>query len=124
MTVHCLTIAYRYQRNWRFHKELRLWITKEAGTSTSQKIPGGEQGTYTIWDPENWGKERKEMAVVYADLEEKSIPAFVQGPGLVLAQGAQGQGQGGGGQQSQGQSGQGQLPPTQRGSFQTSMAGL
>jgi CCR4-NOT transcription complex subunit 2 len=51
----------------------------------SQKIPGGEQGVYTFWDPENWGKERKEMTVMYADLEEKSVPVFVHGPGLVLA---------------------------------------
>jgi CCR4-NOT transcription complex subunit 2 len=51
----------------------------------SQKVPGGEQGVYTFWDPENWGKERKEMTVLYADLEEKSVPVFVHGPGIVLA---------------------------------------
>lgn len=66
------------------------------------------------------------MIVLYADLEEKNVPAFVQGPGLVLAQPA-GQGQAAGQQQQapvsiQGQ--QGQAPPTQRGSFQMGMAGL
>ncbi|EGN98184.1 hypothetical protein SERLA73DRAFT_183093 [Serpula lacrymans var. lacrymans S7.3] len=75
-----------WNRNWRYHKELRFWITKESGTSPSQKVQGGEQGTYTFWDPENWGKERKEMTVLYADLEEKSVPVFQPGPGLVLAQ--------------------------------------
>ena len=34
---------------------------------------GGEQGTYTFWDPDNWAKERKEMVVLYADLEEKTL---------------------------------------------------
>ncbi|KAF4617728.1 hypothetical protein D9613_005838 [Agrocybe pediades] len=74
-----------WNRNWRYHKELRLWITKESGTAPSQKVQGGggEQGQYTYWDHENWTKERKEMTVLYADLEEKSVPAFVPGPGLV-----------------------------------------
>ncbi|KDQ62074.1 hypothetical protein JAAARDRAFT_189448 [Jaapia argillacea MUCL 33604] len=71
-----------WNRNWRYHKELRLWITKETGTAPSQKVPGGEQGTYTYWDPDNWEKGRKEMTVMYADLEEKSQPVFA--PGLTL----------------------------------------
>lgn len=57
-------------------------MTKETGTPPSQKVPGGEAGTYTFWDPELWSKERKELTVLYADLEEKSVPAFIQGPGL------------------------------------------
>ncbi|KAG8214668.1 hypothetical protein J3R82DRAFT_9746 [Butyriboletus roseoflavus] len=83
-----------WNRNWRYHKDLRIWITKESGSAPSTKIPGGEVGTYTWWDPESWTKERKEMTVRYADLEEKTVPAFVMGPGLVLnqaTQGAQGQ---------------------------------
>ncbi|KAG6850206.1 hypothetical protein H0H93_016385 [Arthromyces matolae] len=75
-----------WNRNWRYHKDLRLWITKESGTVPSQKVAGGEQGQYTFWDPENWCKERKEMTVLYSDLEEKSVPAFAQGQGLVQAQ--------------------------------------
>ncbi|KAG6845618.1 hypothetical protein H0H87_006671 [Tephrocybe sp. NHM501043] len=78
-----------WNRNWRYHKDLRLWITKESGTSPSQKVPGGEQGQYTFWDPENWCKERKDMTVLYADLEEKNTPAFSQGTGLVLSASAQ-----------------------------------
>ncbi|KAI0049452.1 hypothetical protein FA95DRAFT_1581784 [Auriscalpium vulgare] len=70
-----------YNRNWRYHKDLRLWLTKESGTAPSQKVQGGEQGTYTFWDPDNWGKERKDMTVLYTDLEEKSQPVFV-GPNL------------------------------------------
>ena len=78
------TMADRYNRNWRYHKELRLWLTKESGTAQSQKVPNGEQGTYTFWDPEGWGKERKEMTVLYGDLEEKSQAAFAPGVGLQL----------------------------------------
>lgn len=68
---------------------MRFWLTKESGTAPSQKVPGGEQGTYTFWDPENWGKERKEMVVLYADLEEKTLtapPAATFTPGSVQQQ--------------------------------------
>ncbi|KAF9533300.1 hypothetical protein CPB83DRAFT_846216 [Crepidotus variabilis] len=111
-----------WNRNWRFHKDLRLWLTKESGTSPSQKVQGGlgEQGQYTFWDPENWTKERKEMTVLYSDLEEKSVPAFVQGTGLVLA--TNGQPQTPQPQQEGQLGGQPQLPT--RAAFQMGMAGL
>jgi hypothetical protein len=67
------------------------------------------------------------MTVLYADLEEKGVPVFAQGPGLVLAQPPTTQGQVG--QQTQGlqqqQLQQAQAgPQVQRGSFQMGMAGL
>jgi hypothetical protein len=78
---------FRYNRNWRYHKEMRIWITKETGTPSSQKVPGGEQGTYSYWDAENWEKARKELTVLYADLEEKSQPVYA--PGVALQQTSQ-----------------------------------
>ena len=81
-------LSSSWNRNWRYHKELRLWITKETGTPSSAKIPGGEQGTYSYWDPDNWEKARKEMTVLYSDLEEKSTPVFAPGQTLQLAQAA------------------------------------
>lgn len=71
-----LTFIHRWNRNWRFHKDMRLWLTKEAGTRPSGKIEGGEAGAYTYWDPENWEKQRKELTVMYSDLEEKATPVF------------------------------------------------
>ncbi|KZW02888.1 hypothetical protein EXIGLDRAFT_759596 [Exidia glandulosa HHB12029] len=84
-----------YNRAWRFHKEHRLWIIKEHGASPSQKIPGGEVGVYQCFDPENWERQRKQMQVLYSDLEERTpnAPAF-QGGGagaLQQQQGFQGQ---------------------------------
>ncbi len=123
----CLQHFVRYNRNWRYHKELRLWITKESGMAPSQKVQGGEQGQYTCWDPENWAKERKEMTVMYADLEEKTHPAFAPTQNLVLSQNAsqaQSVGQHQAAQsQLPGQVSQGHLPTSQR-SFPISMAGL
>lgn len=67
-----------YNRAWRFHKEARLWIIKESGASPSQKIPGGEVGVYQYFDPDNWERQRKQMQVLYSDLEERTpnVPAF------------------------------------------------
>ncbi|KAF8635824.1 hypothetical protein AX15_000023 [Amanita polypyramis BW_CC] len=114
-----------YNRNWRYHKDLRLWITKESGMAPSQKVQGGEQGQYTYWEPENWTKERKEMTVMYADLEEKTVPAFTPAPNLGHTQNAS-QAQSVGQHQvapSQlpGQVPQGQIQASQR-SFPISMA--
>ncbi|KAI5896245.1 uncharacterized protein SCHCODRAFT_02614346 [Schizophyllum commune H4-8] len=80
-----------YSRNWRYHKELRVWITKESSTTIVQKSAHGEQGTYTIWDPESWSKEAKELSVMYADLEEKAIPAFAPTTTLVPTSAVQAQ---------------------------------
>ncbi|TBU45583.1 hypothetical protein BD309DRAFT_707942 [Dichomitus squalens] len=76
-----------FNRNWRYHKDLRLWITKESGTQPSQKVPGGEQGRYSFWDPEMWEKSQKEMTVLYSDLEEKH-PVFAPTQTLQLNAGA------------------------------------
>lgn len=32
--------------SWRYHKELRLWLTKEAGTEPTQKTQSFERGSY------------------------------------------------------------------------------
>jgi len=105
-------------------------LTKESGTAPSQKVPGGEQGTYTFWDPENWGKERKEMIVLYTDLEEKNLtapPTATFAPGSVQQQQQQAPPQLQQMQMGQiSQMGQmGQVQPQVRGAFQgVSMAAM
>ncbi|KAI9442976.1 hypothetical protein H4582DRAFT_1921664 [Lactarius indigo] len=120
-----------YNRNWRYHKELRIWLTKESGTAPSQKVPGGEQGTYTFWDPDNWAKERKEMVVLYADLEEKTLTTPAPAPpatatAAAFAPGSVQQGPPQLQQMQMGQMGQmGQVQPQVRGAFQgVSMAAM
>ncbi|KAL5482331.1 CDC36 [Sanghuangporus weigelae] len=80
-----------FQRNWRFNKELRLWLTKETGRPRNSKTidnGAGEQGMFTYWDPDMWEKSAKEFTVMYADLENKETPAFA---GPTLQPTAQGQ---------------------------------
>lgn len=44
--VSCSFFSRRYKHNWRYHKELRLWLTKEAGTEPTQKTASYERGSY------------------------------------------------------------------------------
>ncbi|KAG9080257.1 hypothetical protein FRC06_006864 [Ceratobasidium sp. 370] len=79
-----------YNRNWRFHKERRVWLTKETGTSPSQKTSTHESGVYTFFDPENWERVKMHARIQYDQLEEKhTVPLQAQGQG----QAGQGQGQ-------------------------------
>lgn len=39
-------LLHSYKHNWRYHKELRLWLTKEAGTEPTQKTSSYERGSY------------------------------------------------------------------------------
>ncbi|TFL01753.1 hypothetical protein BDV98DRAFT_567476 [Pterulicium gracile] len=70
-----------FNRNWRYHKEHRVWLTKDTTTATA-KIPGGEQGSYIVWDPETWTRERKELTVVYTELEDRSPSSYMHAPGM------------------------------------------
>ena len=100
-------------------------------------MPGGEQGTYTFWDPDNWAKERKEMVVLYADLEEKTLTTPAPAPPASASAASAGAFAPGSVQQQQQQQGppqlqqmqmgqmMGQVQPQVRGGFQgVSMAAM
>ncbi|RUP42722.1 hypothetical protein BC936DRAFT_138176, partial [Jimgerdemannia flammicorona] len=84
-----------YNRNWRYHKDLRLWLTKEEGTEPVQKGPSFERGNYIFFDPSTWEKVKKEYILVYDALEEKPPATPVaagpgQGVGGLMTPGAGG----------------------------------
>ncbi|GJN92820.1 hypothetical protein Rhopal_005858-T1 [Rhodotorula paludigena] len=62
-----------YKHNWRYHKELRLWLTKEAGTEPVQKTATFERGSYIFFDPVLWERVRKDYVLFFDQLE--TIPA-------------------------------------------------
>lgn len=75
-----------YARNWRYHKELHVWLTKEQGTEPTQKTPTYERGTYVFFDPSVWEKVSKSFHLMYEMLEEK-VPVRREGsPGAVAQQ--------------------------------------
>jgi CCR4-NOT transcription complex subunit 2 len=48
--------AELYAREWRYHRELKLWFTRMPGTEPTQKTPTYERGTYIYFDVHSWQK--------------------------------------------------------------------
>ncbi|KAG0327556.1 hypothetical protein BGZ99_007394 [Dissophora globulifera] len=59
-----------YNRHWRYHKELRLWLMKDQSSEQS-KTPTFERGSYIFFDPSSWEKVKKDFIVMYDALEER-----------------------------------------------------
>jgi CCR4-NOT transcription complex subunit 2 len=66
------TFSRRYKHNWRYHKDLRLWLTKEAGTEPTQKTQSYERGSYIHFDPVLWERTRKDHVLVFDSLERRT----------------------------------------------------
>lgn len=62
--------AELYNRHWRYHKELRLWLMKDQSSEQS-KTPTFERGSYIFFDPNSWEKVKKDFIVMYDALEER-----------------------------------------------------
>lgn len=69
-------------RNWRWHKKLRLWLTKDEQLIPQALSPNHERGYYIVWDKDSWRKERREFTLFYSDLDS-STPAQL-GNGVVV----------------------------------------
>ena len=60
-----------YNRGWRFHKDIMVWLTRDPQTEVVNKAPTFERGTYIFFDYATWEKVRKELILVYEHLEER-----------------------------------------------------
>ncbi|XP_061577413.1 CCR4-NOT transcription complex subunit 2 isoform X2 [Cololabis saira] len=60
-----------FNRDWRYHKEERVWITRAPGMEPSLKTNTYERGTYYFFDCLNWRKVAKEFHLEYEKLEER-----------------------------------------------------
>ncbi|KAJ4270000.1 transcriptional regulator [Fusarium torreyae] len=58
-----------HSRNWRWHKKLQLWLTKDEHMTPQILSPNHERGFYIVWDTTNWRKERREFTLHYGDLD-------------------------------------------------------
>eukprot|EP01006_Ploeotia_vitrea_P040587 TRINITY_DN66436_c2_g1_i1.p1 TRINITY_DN66436_c2_g1~~TRINITY_DN66436_c2_g1_i1.p1 ORF type:complete len:434 (+),score=72.04 TRINITY_DN66436_c2_g1_i1:25-1302(+) len=66
-----------YNREWRYHKEKQLWFTRTPGVEPSVKTPTFEKGSYLVFHPDTWTKERvDDFTLVYAQLEDKTTAEY------------------------------------------------
>lgn len=71
--------AELYNRDWRYHKEERVWITRAPGVEPIMKTNAFERGTYYFFDAQNWRKVPKEFHLEYDKLEERpALPPSLQ----------------------------------------------
>ncbi|KXJ92282.1 hypothetical protein Micbo1qcDRAFT_162491 [Microdochium bolleyi] len=56
-------------RNWRWHKKLKIWLTKDDIMQPRQLSGLHEEGYYIIWNTKDWRKERRTLVLYYEDLE-------------------------------------------------------
>ncbi|KAI8909827.1 hypothetical protein EDD86DRAFT_206330 [Gorgonomyces haynaldii] len=59
-----------YQRQWRYHKDFKLWLCKDPQQETV-KTPTSERGIFIFFDPSTWQTVKKEWVVHYHQLEER-----------------------------------------------------
>jgi CCR4-NOT transcription complex subunit 2 len=53
-----LTPEYSHNRNWRYHKKLQLWLTKDDMMVPQPLGNGTERGYYVFFDIKQWHRER------------------------------------------------------------------
>lgn len=62
-----------FNRDWRYHKEERVWITRAPGMEPTMKTNTYERGTYYFFDCLNWRKVAKVSLFPYAEREGECV---------------------------------------------------
>ncbi|EJT77727.1 hypothetical protein GGTG_02832 [Gaeumannomyces tritici R3-111a-1] len=60
-------------RNWRWHKKLQIWLTKDEHMMPQVISPTHERGYYLVWDTTRWAKDRRELSLDYNDLDTNTM---------------------------------------------------
>lgn len=60
-----------YNRDWRWHKDMKIWIAKLQNHTPIEKTSNYERGSFLVFDANTWKKGVKELLVEYRSLDEK-----------------------------------------------------
>ncbi|CAF3766391.1 unnamed protein product [Rotaria sordida] len=58
-----------YKRDWRYHKDERIWLTRIKNIMPDQKYDTYETGVYCVFDVQLWRKTHKSMRIDYDKLD-------------------------------------------------------
>jgi len=62
-----------YNREWRYHKEIKVWFARYPNTEPSIKTAAYEKGSYQVFVPEKWAFDRKDdFVLMYDMLDERT----------------------------------------------------
>lgn len=56
-------------RNWRYHKDIQVWLTKDSNIEPVLIGQDVEKGVYIFFDPHNWEKIKKEFVLYYSSVQ-------------------------------------------------------
>ena len=73
-------------RNWRYHKVLQAWLTKDQIVEPIQVSPGTERGSYIFFNQSSWQRMRQDFLLNYEDLDDH-IPSNGNGNANLIGQG-------------------------------------
>lgn len=62
-----------FQRDWRYHKDEKVWITRAPGCPPTDKSQTYERGTYIFFDPQTWRRQPKDFLLEYDRLENRIV---------------------------------------------------
>ena len=74
----------RANRDWVYHKEYQIWITRAPGFELIERTPQVERGVFQYFDVKNWKKDQREFTVERSKLEALG-PRFEQVQSLSLS---------------------------------------
>ncbi|KAI9843101.1 MAG: hypothetical protein M1838_002873 [Thelocarpon superellum] len=60
-------------RNWRWHRELKQWLTKDTSFEPVRINAAEERGFYIFFDPVLWQRQRREFLLQYDQLDARVI---------------------------------------------------
>jgi len=60
-----------HNRDWRFHKEEKVWISRAPGMPCVEKSHTYEKGTFLYFDVSNWRKAPKDFLLEYDKLDNE-----------------------------------------------------
>ncbi|CAF1023976.1 unnamed protein product [Adineta steineri] len=74
-----------YKRDWRYHKEERIWLTRIKNIMPDQKYDTYEIGVYCVFDVQLWRKTHKTMRIDYDKLDGPVLKQQQQQPDLLTS---------------------------------------
>ena len=79
-----LLSSVSYTRDWRYHKEEKIWITRAPNMRPTKVETTYEEGTYCYFDLGTWRKAHRDMKVEYDRLAERpAIPPAITSQQIV-----------------------------------------
>lgn len=70
MLISYIFSLHRHSRDWRYHVEEKVWITRVPGIQHYEKNGSQERGTFYYFDAQNWRRVPKEFQLDASKLDK------------------------------------------------------